>query len=42
MTYQDEGWYVCIAANSLGRTSGQAYLTVVETLPGIDLLISSY
>ncbi|XP_068917428.1 fibroblast growth factor receptor homolog 1-like isoform X11 [Tenebrio molitor] len=31
VTYQDEGWYACIAANSLGRTAAKAYLKVVES-----------
>lgn len=33
VTYEDEGWYTCVAANSLGSTSASAYLKVVETLP---------
>ncbi|XP_070490745.1 fibroblast growth factor receptor homolog 1-like isoform X2 [Chironomus tepperi] len=33
VTYADEGWYTCIAANSLGSTHASAYLQVVETLP---------
>ncbi|XP_019753637.2 fibroblast growth factor receptor homolog 1 [Dendroctonus ponderosae] len=32
VTYDDEGWYVCIAANSLGRTTAKAYLSVVDVL----------
>jgi hypothetical protein len=31
VTYQDEGWYACIAANSLGRTAAKAYLKVVDS-----------
>lgn len=30
VTYADEGWYTCIAANSLGHTVGSAYLRVVD------------
>ncbi|XP_066158204.1 fibroblast growth factor receptor homolog 1-like isoform X1 [Euwallacea fornicatus] len=33
VTYDDEGWYACIAANSLGRTTAKAYLKVVDVLP---------
>ncbi|XP_044256140.1 fibroblast growth factor receptor homolog 1-like isoform X2 [Tribolium madens] len=31
VTYQDEGWYVCIAANSLGQTASKGYLKVVDS-----------
>lgn len=33
MTFADEGWYTCVAANSLGTTSASAYLHVVEFFP---------
>ncbi|XP_077290704.1 fibroblast growth factor receptor homolog 1-like [Arctopsyche grandis] len=33
VTLQDEGWYVCIAGNVLGRTISRAYLTVLESYP---------
>lgn len=33
MTYADEGWYTCVAANSLGSSSASAYLHVVEFFP---------
>ncbi|KAL1492397.1 hypothetical protein ABEB36_010649 [Hypothenemus hampei] len=33
ITYENEGWYTCVAANSLGQTSAQAYLKVVDVLP---------
>ncbi|KRT85284.1 Immunoglobulin [Oryctes borbonicus] len=32
VTYEQEGWYTCVAANSLGHTAASAYLKVVETL----------
>lgn len=30
VTHSDEGWYTCIAANSLGTTFASAYLRVVD------------
>lgn len=33
VTYEDQGWYACVAANSLGQTVSKAYLTVVDVLP---------
>lgn len=32
VTFADEGWYTCMAANSLGVSSASAYLKVVESL----------
>ncbi|XP_055901915.1 fibroblast growth factor receptor homolog 1-like isoform X2 [Eupeodes corollae] len=32
VTHDDEGWYTCIAANSLGQTTSTAYLTVVDEI----------
>ncbi|XP_011874202.1 PREDICTED: fibroblast growth factor receptor homolog 1-like isoform X2 [Vollenhovia emeryi] len=32
VTEKDEGWYTCIAQNTLGETFSSAYLRVVETL----------
>lgn len=32
VTYEDAGWYTCVAANSLGSTDSSAYLNVVEKL----------
>lgn len=36
VTLDDEGWYTCIAANSLGSTHASAYLQVLESLPTPD------
>uniref|UniRef100_A0A182QYK6 receptor protein-tyrosine kinase n=1 Tax=Anopheles farauti TaxID=69004 RepID=A0A182QYK6_9DIPT len=36
VTHSDEGWYTCIAANSLGASFESAYLTVVDELPPDD------
>lgn len=33
VTFNDAGWYTCIAANSLGTTNESAYLHVVDQLP---------
>ena len=33
MTDEDEGWYTCVAANSLGSTAESAYLEVVSFFP---------
>lgn len=30
ITHADEGWYTCVAANSLGTTAAKAYLHVVD------------
>ena len=30
VAHEDEGWYTCIAANSLGTTTAKAYLQVVD------------
>lgn len=30
VTYEDEGWYTCLAANSLGHSFASAYLKVVN------------
>lgn len=32
VSYEDEGWYTCIAGNSLGMTYASAYLHVVDSL----------
>ncbi|KDR22672.1 Basic fibroblast growth factor receptor 1, partial [Zootermopsis nevadensis] len=32
VSYDDEGWYTCIAGNSLGMTYASAYLHVVDSL----------
>lgn len=31
VTSSDEGWYTCVAANSLGVTTAHAYLQVVDS-----------
>lgn len=36
VTHADEGWYTCIAANSLGATNESAYLQVLDELPPDD------
>ncbi|XP_044741041.1 fibroblast growth factor receptor homolog 1-like [Chrysoperla carnea] len=33
VTHSDEGWYVCVAANTLGSSHASAYLQVVDVLP---------
>ncbi|XP_049693500.1 fibroblast growth factor receptor homolog 1 isoform X2 [Helicoverpa armigera] len=33
VTKDDEGWYVCVALNSLGNTTAKGYLTVLESQP---------
>ncbi|KAJ8896398.1 hypothetical protein PR048_001742 [Dryococelus australis] len=32
VTYEDEGWYTCVAGNNLGLTYSSAYLQVVDDL----------
>jgi hypothetical protein len=31
VSYEDEGWYTCIAANSLGVSYASAYLHVLDS-----------
>ncbi|XP_055852756.1 fibroblast growth factor receptor homolog 1-like isoform X2 [Episyrphus balteatus] len=38
VTHDDEGWYTCIAANSLGQTTSTAYLTVVDEILEKDMM----
>ncbi|XP_023936187.2 fibroblast growth factor receptor homolog 1 isoform X2 [Bicyclus anynana] len=33
VTKEHEGWYVCVALNSLGNTTAKGYLTVLDSLP---------
>lgn len=33
VTYDDEGWYTCVAVNSLGSSNSSGYLMVVDELP---------
>lgn len=30
ITHDDEGWYSCVVANSLGSTAASAYLHVID------------
>lgn len=32
VTHEDEGWYTCVAANTLGQSYASAYLKVVDEL----------
>lgn len=32
VTHEDEGWYACLASNSLGNTMSKAYLQVVDEM----------
>ncbi|XP_055585021.1 fibroblast growth factor receptor homolog 1-like [Uranotaenia lowii] len=36
VTHVDEGWYTCVAANTLGASYESAYLSVVDELPADD------
>ncbi|XP_065359908.1 fibroblast growth factor receptor homolog 1 [Calliphora vicina] len=36
VSHDDEGWYTCVAASSLGQTVASAYLKVVDKLPQRD------
>ncbi|XP_041982711.1 fibroblast growth factor receptor homolog 1-like isoform X2 [Aricia agestis] len=38
VTKDDEGWYVCVAINSLGNTTAKGYLTVLDSLPITEAL----
>ncbi|XP_073838880.1 breathless [Musca autumnalis] len=42
VTHDDEGWYSCVAASSLGHTVASAYLKVVDKLPLRDGLQRSH
>ncbi|XP_038122528.1 fibroblast growth factor receptor homolog 1 isoform X1 [Culex quinquefasciatus] len=37
VTHEDEGWYTCVAANTLGSSLEKAYLRVVDELPEDDI-----
>lgn len=41
VTYEDEGWYTCLASNTLGHSYASAYLRVVDSRH-ILLFISKY
>lgn len=36
VSHEDEGWYTCVAASSLGQTVASAYMRVVDKLPQRD------
>ncbi|KOB74358.1 Fibroblast growth factor receptor [Operophtera brumata] len=38
VTKEDEGWYVCVALNTLGNTTAKGYLTVLESFPVSEAL----
>ncbi|CAG2063272.1 unnamed protein product, partial [Timema podura] len=38
VTYEDEGWYTCVAGNGLGIAYASAYLRVVEDLDPVITL----
>ncbi|XP_050354715.1 fibroblast growth factor receptor homolog 1-like isoform X2 [Nymphalis io] len=38
VTKEDEGWYVCVALNTLGNTTAKGYLTVLDSLPITEAL----
>ncbi|KAG6443584.1 hypothetical protein O3G_MSEX002920 [Manduca sexta] len=38
VTKEDEGWYMCVALNSLGNTTAKGYLTVLESRPDLEPL----
>lgn len=42
VTHEDEGWYSCVSANSLGQTVASAYLKVVDKHPLRDGLQRSH
>lgn len=37
VTKEDEGWYVCVALNTLGNTTAKGYLTVLESPPELEI-----
>uniref|UniRef100_A0A224XJ43 receptor protein-tyrosine kinase n=1 Tax=Panstrongylus lignarius TaxID=156445 RepID=A0A224XJ43_9HEMI len=42
VTYDDEGWYTCVAGNSLGLTYSSAYLSVVDELEESEPINMNY
>ncbi|CAH2095159.1 unnamed protein product [Euphydryas editha] len=38
VTKEDEGWYVCVALNTLGNSTAKGYLTVLDSLPVTEAL----
>ncbi|VVC95049.1 unnamed protein product [Leptidea sinapis] len=41
VTKEDEGWYVCVALNTLGNTTAKGYLTVVDLQNHSDSMMMS-
>ncbi|XP_017090084.2 fibroblast growth factor receptor homolog 2 [Drosophila bipectinata] len=37
VTHDDEGWYTCVASNSLGHSNSSVYLRVVDHLPHLEV-----
>ncbi|XP_063535886.1 fibroblast growth factor receptor homolog 1-like isoform X1 [Cydia strobilella] len=33
VTQEDQGWYICVAKNTLGQATAKGYLTVLESMP---------
>ncbi|XP_039283347.1 fibroblast growth factor receptor homolog 1 isoform X3 [Nilaparvata lugens] len=42
ITFEDEGWYTCVASNGLGFTHASAYLQVVEELPTTQVVLAPH
>lgn len=37
VTHDDEGWYTCVASNSLGHSNSSVYLRVVDYMPHLEV-----
>lgn len=37
VTHEDEGWYTCVASNSLGHSNSSVYLRVVDYMPHLEV-----
>ncbi|RZF43116.1 hypothetical protein LSTR_LSTR001294 [Laodelphax striatellus] len=42
ITFEDEGWYTCVASNGLGFTHASAYLQVVDELPSTQVVLAPH